>query len=246
MTDQDKIIDKIRKLLALSQSNNEHEATAAADRAMKLMECHQLGMSDVEIKEHIKAGVIKEEYTVEGLKRKSLWATTLAMAAANAFDGTAAQGRRLHGTQVTFIGNPDDIPAMKMLFEHLYKSWRSFVEADIADAKEAHKVHGIKWAPKDTMKFKQGHGAAFSNRIYFRVKELVAEKKRAMQSATASTALVVQKDQLVKSFLAENGYVTGKLSQSAGSSIGQKMGRKSGDQASLGGAIGDDKMTALR
>lgn len=39
---EDKIVERIRKLLALSQSANEHEAAAAAARAAELMAAHQL------------------------------------------------------------------------------------------------------------------------------------------------------------------------------------------------------------
>lgn len=43
------VIEKVRKLLALANNNpNEHEAAAAADKAMKLLEAYNLDMSSVE------------------------------------------------------------------------------------------------------------------------------------------------------------------------------------------------------
>lgn len=45
--DNEKIIDKIKKCLALSRSANEHEAEAALRQARKLMEAH--GVTDLDI-----------------------------------------------------------------------------------------------------------------------------------------------------------------------------------------------------
>lgn len=45
------IIDRIQKLLALANSSNEHEATAAANRAQALLVKYNLTMNDVEVEE---------------------------------------------------------------------------------------------------------------------------------------------------------------------------------------------------
>lgn len=45
----EKIMSKIRKCLALSESNNVHEAAAALRQAKALMDKHKLSMSDVEL-----------------------------------------------------------------------------------------------------------------------------------------------------------------------------------------------------
>lgn len=48
MTDQEKILEKIRKCMALSSSSNEHEAAIALRQAQKLMELH--GITDIDVK----------------------------------------------------------------------------------------------------------------------------------------------------------------------------------------------------
>lgn len=48
---RDKLIDKIRKLLALSTSPNENEAMAAAQKVQDLLAEHNLDMSDLEVAE---------------------------------------------------------------------------------------------------------------------------------------------------------------------------------------------------
>lgn len=47
----EKIVDKIRKLLSLAQSPNEHEAALAAKKAQELLAQHNLSLSEVEGKE---------------------------------------------------------------------------------------------------------------------------------------------------------------------------------------------------
>lgn len=47
MTDQDKHIEKLKKLLALAASGNPHEAALALRRARKLMDVHGITHSDI-------------------------------------------------------------------------------------------------------------------------------------------------------------------------------------------------------
>ncbi len=57
MKDKPKIVDTIRKLLALSESANEHEAAAAAEKAQELLARHNIDLFEVED--------VKEEQPVE-------------------------------------------------------------------------------------------------------------------------------------------------------------------------------------
>ena len=51
MNDRKKILDKIRKAMALSKSANEHEAAAALRQAHKLMELHGITNADIDAAE---------------------------------------------------------------------------------------------------------------------------------------------------------------------------------------------------
>lgn len=80
MTDREKILDKIKKCLALSASSNEHEAAAALRQARKLMEAH--GISDLEMQ----AAQASERRQRAGAQREpSAWETELAVRIADAF-----------------------------------------------------------------------------------------------------------------------------------------------------------------
>ncbi|WP_310614058.1 DUF2786 domain-containing protein [Limnohabitans sp.] len=73
MSDKAKILDKIKKCLALSSSCNEHEAAAALRQAQKLMELH--GITDLDVQ----ASQAQEEKAKAGAKSKpSSWENELA------------------------------------------------------------------------------------------------------------------------------------------------------------------------
>lgn len=80
MTDNSKILDKIKKCLALSASSNEHEAAAALRQARKLMEAHDITDLDVQ------AAQAEERWAKAGAKAKpSSWENLLAAKVADAF-----------------------------------------------------------------------------------------------------------------------------------------------------------------
>lgn len=61
--DKEKIVDKIRKLLALSTSSNEHEAALALENANKLLLKYNLEMSDID--EQVNLNGIVEDVVAE-------------------------------------------------------------------------------------------------------------------------------------------------------------------------------------
>src|SRR5690606_1568144 len=94
MNDNDKLMERIRKCLALSESANEHEAAAATRQARKLMEKAGLTASDVGLFE------ITDQQVDVGYSRLPSWAGNLSVAVARAFACTAFHGQR----QVRFVG----------------------------------------------------------------------------------------------------------------------------------------------
>jgi len=80
MSDRSKILDKIKKCLALSASSNEHEAEAALRQARKMMEMH--GVTDLDVQ----AAEAEERRAKSGAKSQpSNWETMLATKIADAF-----------------------------------------------------------------------------------------------------------------------------------------------------------------
>lgn len=75
-----KILDKIKKCLALAASANEHEAAAALRQAQKLMAAHDISHDDV-----LAAGAIEHETKAGAVARPAQWECNLANRVAAAF-----------------------------------------------------------------------------------------------------------------------------------------------------------------
>ena len=232
--DRSTLISRIQKLMALSKSDNQHEAELAAAKASQLMEEYQIGVSEVEIKtSYASHNIVEEGYVVEGLKLKLHWVESLAHGCAKLFDATILANSRLHGTSFRFVGFPEDIAAAKALFEHLYLSWYGICERDLRSAKDWQFVqHGTRFTPGDTMKFKQGHGVGYAGAIFRRCVELAKERKGHV--STTGTSLVVVKDTALTDYGRAHKWTTTKQATSLGSSDGLRAGRAAGGSVHIG------------
>ena len=239
MTERSKALDKITKLLALAESDNANEAELAAARASELMAKYQIEFAEVLIKDPGTSEILTEDYVVNGQKMKLQWIVILAHGCAQLFDGTIlVKPGELHGTSFTWVGTKEDIPLMKSLFEHLYKSWFGIVNSDLTVAKyEAGADLGDRtWAPKDTMKFKAGHGISYAQTIGYRCRALARARNEEVTSTTG-TDLVVVKGAARDEWLKNNSAPGRSKTPSAGSVAGARAGRAAGGAAALGGAI---------
>lgn len=112
-------IEKIRKLLALANSSNEHEAALAAGHAQRLLSEHNLAMADIEA-----AHKPDRADKVETAVSKSLpkWVRHLSAGVSSAFDCQAihhpATGR------MTFIGVGSDAQVAAYTFTFLDRTVR--------------------------------------------------------------------------------------------------------------------------
>ena len=113
------IIEKIKKLLALANSSNEHEAALAASHAQRLLSEYNLAMVDIEAT-HKPEKADKVEATVS--KTLPKWMRNLSVGVSTAFDCQAihnpAQGK------MTFIGVGADVQISAYTFAYLDKTVR--------------------------------------------------------------------------------------------------------------------------
>jgi hypothetical protein len=117
------IIDRIKKLLALSRSTNIHEAASAAEKAHRLMLEHKVSITDVS--DVLPADVIED--SIIDARFMSTWRFGLLTACARNYycsvvrveDEIAVFGQR-SGVRVTAIimGRKDDVAAVRCLYEH--------------------------------------------------------------------------------------------------------------------------------
>lgn len=71
MNDRDKLLDRVRKCLALSKSSNEHEAAAALRQAQKIMAAHGIDEDEVGLALYASDFVDHDDYEY-GLKKPML------------------------------------------------------------------------------------------------------------------------------------------------------------------------------
>jgi hypothetical protein len=120
------IVEKIKKLLALSKSTNIHEAASAAEKAHKLMLEHRLAISDVT--DVLPEDIVEEE--IMDARMMAVWRFGLLTACARNYycgvvrledeilsDGIAT-GMRI---TAVIMGRKDDVGAVRCLFEHMEK-----------------------------------------------------------------------------------------------------------------------------
>jgi hypothetical protein len=113
------IIEKIKKLLALANSSNEHEAALAASHAQRLLSEHNLAMADIEA-----AHKPDKADKVETVVSKTLpkWMRHLSAGVSTAFDCQAihhpATGK------MTFIGIGADVQIAAYTFTYLDRTVR--------------------------------------------------------------------------------------------------------------------------
>lgn len=119
-----KIIEKLKKLLALSASDNENEAELAMNKAEEIMRKHNLSVQDVAMDG---SGANIESAVVYGqTKSVQKWERSLGNSIARAFDGQAvlARARNGHNWQFTFIAGKTDLVIIVDLFERLRRTIR--------------------------------------------------------------------------------------------------------------------------
>ncbi len=112
-----KIVEKIRKLLALSRSKNIHEAASAAAAAQEMMQEHRLALADVELPPI-------SELTILDHRLMSIWRWGLLTACARSYycgclrieEDMDVGTLRVTGL---ILGTEDDCAAVKCLYEHM-------------------------------------------------------------------------------------------------------------------------------
>lgn len=103
---QNEVFEKIKKLMALSQSSNENEASLALKRAQKLMQEYQVSMEDVSFAE-----INEQTETINPAMRDRVLYTTLASIISKAFGvdfyirfTVKGKSTSTQATQTVFIG----------------------------------------------------------------------------------------------------------------------------------------------
>ena len=123
--------EKIKKLLALAESNNEHEAKAALLKAKELMAMHKI--EEIDLREVGKKEVkrVRTDYTFT--KRGEWWMSNLAHIIAENYCCRYAVTKQAHAQKqnVMFIGFDDDVELCVAVFDYAVKSAKALAAIEL-------------------------------------------------------------------------------------------------------------------
>lgn len=181
--EEKKLIDKIRKLLALTGSPNKAEAELAAQRAHELLTKYNLDIADLQEKE------IGELEALSGRNIKE-WRRALAINIASLYYCRSLRTNYGSGYyKISFAGQLHNVIIAKSIFEYLEKT--VLREARNSIRKNA------------KFKYRENFKLGMALEISRRLQELKAAKIKPEEKA-----LVVTENKLVEKYLADKGFST--------------------------------------
>lgn len=186
---RDKMLDKVKKLLALAGSSNVNEAAAAAEAAQRLMFQYRITSADIAVQTGEESAIVDRDILADlGQKAPTNWQVTLlnAISRANFCRLIITRSSRWRAGRLQVYGTDEDVQAVHYLFLAVANQLHSLCET---------------WARLE--KLRMGHGPSTSMRNSFRVggaatvaeRVLAArrseEQKVRTTAAPDSTALVL-------------------------------------------------------
>lgn len=158
MSNNEKVLSKIQKLLALSESDNPHEAANALAKAQLLMEKHGLGVKELELSK-----MTRSDVDLPLKAARDMWGQQLAGLITVAFGVRCI----LSTSYVSFVGPTDRVEIAKYTYEVL---GRQLVEARRkfrANAKISH--------PNNYRKMTKLFCSGWVSSVYQKVKEFAVD-----------------------------------------------------------------------
>lgn len=188
--EQDRVIDKVKKLLRLSTSDNVNEAAAAAARAQSLMDEHRIdqAMFDVsddggEPAETDEDVVDHDQDPVEVGRAIASWKGQLLMAvcavnACKCYRGYQAfEGRYVRN--LCIIGRPSDVAMVKHLYAYLAHEIERL-------CRKENRSYGRTWMNS----FRLGAVSEVSRRLRLAAKNTQDERRKALEGNTKALAVL--------------------------------------------------------
>ena len=186
---RERIIERVRKLLALSNSSNEHEAALAAAHAQRLLAEHNLAMSELELQEE---GAGEAELVVA--KTVAKWLSSLFATVANAFDCFPIVTTTQENSRLRFIGVGEDPGVAACTLQFLIKELRRLASGYLCSLE----LRDDKLHPTDRQRIRTSYLLGGVHGIR---QALQAQKA---QTPTTSKALVPIKDALIQQYKEEH------------------------------------------
>lgn len=246
---KEKLINRIRQMVGMSQVDNENEAALFAEKAQALLAEYNLSMSDIEQKSTGPQFIIDGELQTESLP----WRRSLASAVAEMYfcsyfytfvkkwTPTRKCGY-IRYDKHSFVGEQHNVIIATEIFNYLDGTVDRLA-----------KQGSMKYPVRERTPYITTFRHAAATRLYWRIKDAIAQAKRGgMKSADTGKALVVanlydQTNQLLKAFLEQEfgKMKTSKVKHTVSHAGGLRDGREAGDSISLNKQVGGSNSTHL-
>ncbi len=185
---REKVIERVRKLLALSNSSNEHEAALAAAHAQRLLAEHNLAMSELEAKEE---GAGEAELQVA--KSVPKWVSSLFATVAQAFDCFAVVSATPTMSRLRFIGVAEDPEVASCTMQYLMAELKRLATSYLRQ--ESSKRQEIEPSERNRIRNSYLLGGVYG------VRQAMSAQKA--ETPTTSMALVPVKEALIRQYQKE-------------------------------------------
>ena len=240
------VVEKIRKLLALGSSQNQHESERALMKARELALRHEIDLATIDPFAGEKRVEEKYEQTqVPTGKRRSICQRYISWIIANHFKCKVLYGGgRWHGTHLVFVGRTSDIKmaeyVQSYLTETFFRCWNEYKKATGATLSERNSFfHGF-YNGLDAKLSKE----ALTVKAHVLSEIEIAKGQGAAESVNQSHALMVvtdkeKLDEAVHTFFPKLGtYRGGRGGGGSHSSSAMAAGRVAGGSCNINRPIG--------
>lgn len=226
--ERDKVIEKIRKLLALSKSSNEHEAASALAKAQELLDRENLSLH--EVGESSVSGI--EPFLVDSKARFLYWEQLLFKRLAEVCDCFPYSESRRGKISLWVVGHKQDTEVFAYFLDFLRKT--IFMLSNRALAKEK-RVAGV-WDRKRAFKFRNSFGVGAMTRVCERVDQI---RQTRLSQSIACKALIVSRNQDVAEWVSSNLNLKRLSKKTELSNRGFDIGYMAGNSISLHKGVAD-------
>ena len=241
------ITSRVRKLLELAKSDNEHEAAAAAARAAELMLEHEIELADLE------AAKPETEQRVDPAasdildrwEKRVAWKGVIAYGLASSFGGTMYYHRRGGAVEVVVIAGTSQVQGIRYMYSYLTGEVDRL--ADRAFAEERAECEASDVEPPSARAWKSAFRIGAAWEIHNRLTEQRKVTHTAAKAAGHGAALMIVDRQadactafarrVAPGLFTKSGTMRAGQASSAGasSSAGYNAGKAAGASVNLGG-----------
>jgi hypothetical protein len=219
------IVEKIKKLLALSESSNANEAALAAQRAQELMVKYAIDEAALAPAERVVEAIESERIQTD-YNRIPSWRPLLAYVLAPSFFCRSffTRGSKWSKAALYFVGRTSDRASLILTYNILATQIEKMADAGWAQVnKEFTEIHGKRWK------------AAFYEGVCRTVESRLTMNRRQLAIDNANTAIVLSnKDKEIEEYLKANHSLKSSGRSRNVDSDGFKAGVQAGHTLNLG------------